>query len=166
MTWNETINSKVYADAQEAKPDIDKWKAFNDKVVFTNGCFDILHLGHIDYLAKAADLGDRLVIGLNSDASVALLKGENRPIIDQKTRALKLASLVFVDAVVLFTEDTPLDAITTLQPNVLVKGGDYTVDAIVGAKEVTEKGGDVVVIPFLEGHSTTAIVKKIQGSND
>lgn len=166
MTWNETINSKVYADAQEAKLDIDKWKAFNDKVVFTNGCFDILHLGHIDYLAKAADLGDRLIIGLNSDASVARLKGENRPIIDQKTRALKLASLVFVDAVVLFTEDTPLDAITTLRPNVLVKGGDYTVDAIVGAKEVTDKGGDVVVIPFLKGHSTTSIVKKILDSNN
>jgi rfaE bifunctional protein nucleotidyltransferase chain/domain len=162
MTWNETISSKVFTKTSDAKTIITRWKAFNDKVVFTNGCFDILHLGHIDYLAKAADLGDRLVIGLNADASVSRLKGENRPIIDQKTRAIKLASLVFVDAVVIFQEDTPLNLITSLEPDVLVKGGDYTIDTIVGAREVLARGGSVEVIPFLEGHSTTSIIKRIR----
>ena len=163
MTWNETIKSKVYPNASSAKADIERWKAFNEKVVFTNGCFDILHLGHMDYLAKAADLGDRLIIGLNSDASVARLKGDSRPIIDQETRAIKLASLIFVDAVVLFSDETPLHTILTLQPDVLVKGGDYTLDTIVGAKEVLEKGGSVEVIPFIEGHSTSSIIQKIKG---
>jgi rfaE bifunctional protein nucleotidyltransferase chain/domain len=133
----------------------------NEKVVFTNGCFDILHLGHIDYLTKAADLGDRLIIAVNTDASVSALKGPSRPIIDEETRAMKLASLVFVDAVILFGEQTPLKLITEVKPNVLVKGGDYTIDTIVGASEVQDNGGEVEVIPFLEGHSTTSIINKI-----
>ena len=132
-------------------------------MVFTNGCFDILHLGHIDYLTKAADLGDRLIVAVNTDSSVSALKGPSRPIIDEETRAMKLASLVFVDAVILFGEETPLKLITEVRPNILVKGGDYTIDTIVGASEVQDNGGEVVVIPFLEGHSTTSIVNKITG---
>ncbi len=161
MNWLELINSKLYSDSTFLAEEINTWKGFNERVVFTNGCFDILHLGHIDYLAKAADLGDKLVIALNSDSSVRVLKGEGRPVIDERTRATKLASLVFVDAVVLFNQDTPLELIQELKPDVLVKGGDYTIETIVGAKEVLELGGKVEIIPFLEGHSTSAIIKRI-----
>ena len=161
MEWLELINSKLYAEIGQLQSDVETWKGFNDKVVFTNGCFDILHLGHIDYLAKAADLGERLIIGVNTDTSVAKLKGENRPIIDEHTRAAKLASLVFVDAVILFDEETPLELIKSVNPDVLVKGGDYTVDTVVGATEVLQNGGEVELIPFLEGHSTSAIIDKI-----
>lgn len=164
MEWLELINSKIYKDKEVLKHEVNRWKTFNDKVVFTNGCFDILHQGHLDYLSKAADLGDRLIIGVNSDRSVSALKGEDRPIIDQESRALKLASLVFVDAVIIFDEDTPLNLIKTVLPDVLVKGGDYKVDTVVGAEEVIGAGGEVKIIPFLQGHSTTAIINKINGA--
>lgn len=131
-------------------------------VVFTNGCFDILHLGHLDYLSKARDLGDELIVGLNSSNSVSRLKGPTRPINDERSRAFMLASLSFVSKVVVFDESTPLDLIAAIAPDVLVKGGDYTIATIVGAKEVQDKGGEVVVIPFLEGYSTTNIVTKIE----
>lgn len=134
----------------------------NRKVVFTNGCFDILHLGHLDYLSKARDLGDELIIGLNSSASVARLKGPTRPINDERSRAFMLAALSFVSKVVVFDESTPLDLIAAIEPDILVKGGDYTLDTIVGAKEVQAKGGKVQVIPFLDGYSTTNIVTKIE----
>jgi rfaE bifunctional protein nucleotidyltransferase chain/domain len=163
MIWNQLIKDKIFSTNTALAKQVNSWQLHNEKVVFTNGCFDILHLGHIDYLTKAADLGDRLIIAVNTDASVSALKGPSRPIIDEETRAMKLASLVFVDAVILFGEETPLQLITEVRPNVLVKGGDYTIDTIVGASEVQDNGGEVVVIPFLEGHSTTSIVNKITG---
>ena len=162
MHWNQIIEEKIFNDYSALAKKVKSWQMFNDKVVFTNGCFDILHLGHIDYLSKAADLGDRLIIGLNTDASVSKLKGPNRPVIDQTTRAFKLASMAFVDAVVYFDEETPLELIKTLQPNVLVKGGDYTIETIVGAQEIIANKGLVEVIPFLEGHSSTSIIEKIR----
>ena len=163
MIWNQLIKDKIFSTNTALAKQVTSWQLHNKKGVFTNWCFDILHLGHIDYLTKAADLGDRLIIAVNTDASVSALKGPSRPIIDEETRAMKLASLVFVDAVILFGEETPLKLITEVRPNVLVKGGDYTIDTIVGASEVQDNGGEVVVIPFLEGHSTTSIVNKITG---
>ena len=133
-----------------------------DKLVFTNGCFDILHVGHVDYLQKARQLGDGLLVGLNNDESVRKLKGDSRPIVDEKARALVLAALDAVDAVVLFKEETPGRLIDQIQPDVLVKGGDYLAEEIVGYHTVTAKGGTVKVLPFLEGHSTTNIIKKIK----
>ncbi|MCU0370465.1 MAG: D-glycero-beta-D-manno-heptose 1-phosphate adenylyltransferase [Bacteroidales bacterium] len=134
------------------------WKFLNQKIVFTNGCFDILHRGHIEYLSQARDNGNVLVIGLNSDASVRRIKGKGRPVQDEMTRALVLASLRFVDAVVLFDEDTPYELIKSIQPDVLVKGGDYTEETIVGADLVRANGGEVVVIPLVEGYSTSRIL--------
>lgn len=131
-------------------------------VVFTNGCFDILHLGHIEYLAKARDLGDLLIVGLNSDQSVRRLKGESRPINPQHARATLLAALEPVDFVVIFEEDTPLQLIQQIAPHVLVKGGDYTVSDIVGADVVTNNGGIVKIIPLTEGFSTTNTLKQYQ----
>ena len=133
-----------------------------DNLVFTNGCFDILHAGHVDYLQKARQLGDGLLVGLNNDESVRKLKGDSRPIVDEKARAMVLAALEAVDAVVLFKEETPGRLIDQVQPDVLVKGGDYLAEEIVGYQTVTTKGGTVKVLPFLEGHSTTSIIKKIK----
>lgn len=133
-------------------------------VVFTNGCFDILHRGHIDYLGKASDLGDILVIGLNTDDSVRRLKGEGRPINDETARSHVLAALAFVDHVIFFSEDTPYDLIRALQPDILVKGSDYSIDDIVGADIVLAKGGRVETLDYLSGYSTTAIEQKIRGN--
>lgn len=141
---------------------ITAWKAAGEKVVFTNGVFDLLHLGHVTYLAKAADLGDKLIIGLNTDASVKRLKGESRPINDQNNRAALLASLFFVDAVVLFEDDTPRDLIAQLLPDILVKGADYTVEQIAGAKEVLANGGEVKTITLVDGYSSTSIINRIK----
>jgi D-beta-D-heptose 7-phosphate kinase/D-beta-D-heptose 1-phosphate adenosyltransferase len=135
-------------------------------VVFTNGCFDLLHPGHIEYLAQARALGDVLVVGLNSDASVRRLKGPGRPLVDEADRAAVLAGLRSVDAVTVFDEDTPLELLSVLLPDVLVKGGDYDLDGIVGRDAVEKAGGDVRVLPFVEGYSTTDILtrlKKTQG---
>jgi len=133
------------------------------KIVFTNGCFDLLHLGHIDYLTRAADLGDCLIIGVNSDISIRKIKGNNRPIQDEQTRALLIASLTFVKNVVLFDEETPYELLNIIQPDVLVKGGDYSdITKIVGYDIVTKKGGKVVSLPFVEGYSTTSIIEKIK----
>ena len=130
-------------------------------IVFTNGCFDIIHQGHIFSLSRAAAEADYLIVGVNADASVRKLKGENRPVNTQDSRAMILASLVMVDAVVIFEEDTPLELINIILPDVLVKGGDYKLEEIVGAKEVTATGGRVVVNPILEGFSTTGPIEKI-----
>ena len=139
------------------------WRFQGKKIVFTNGCFDILHLGHIDYLAAASELGDLLIVGLNTDDSVNKIKGNNRPIQDEVSRAFVLASLGFVDAVVFFGEDTPYNLIKRIQPDVLVKGADYKPEEIVGYDIVKNKGGEIITIEFLEGYSTTAIEKKILG---
>lgn len=137
------------------------WRFKGKKIVFSNGCFDILHRGHVDYLSKAADLGDVLIIGINTDASVHRLKGTTRPINDEQSRALIVASLNFVSAVVLFDEDTPYELIKKIQPDILVKGNDYKPEEIVGYEVVKAKGGEVVTIPLVEGYSTTSIEQKI-----
>ena len=143
---------------------LDKWRYANQKIVFTNGCFDLLHLGHIDYLTKAADLGDRLFIGVNTDASVNKLKGPHRPIQDENSRLHLLAALECVSAVMLFDEPTPYELIKTIQPDVLVKGSDYQPENIVGYDVVTLKGGKVTTIDYLPGYSTSAIEQKIKNS--
>lgn len=138
------------------------WRGSGKKIVFTNGCFDLLHTGHLDYLARAATLGNVLVVGLNSDASVQRLKGPERPVNQEADRALALAALLLVDAVCLFEEDTPLELIKAVKPDVLAKGGDYTPETIVGASWVTGYGGRVAVLPFVEGYSTTGLLAKIR----
>jgi D-glycero-beta-D-manno-heptose 1-phosphate adenylyltransferase len=147
---------------EEAKVLVKSWQNQGEKVVFTNGCFDLLHLGHVDYLEKARNLGDRLVIGLNTDDSVSRFKGPERPLQDQTSRARILAALQFVDLVVFFNEDTPLNLISELLPNVLVKGSDYLAENIVGADVVKKAGGKVETIDFVPGYSTTRIVEKIK----
>lgn len=130
-------------------------------VVFTNGCFDILHRGHVEYLAQAREQGDALILGLNNDASVRRLKGSQRPILPEEDRAFILAGLAAIDYVVLFEEDTPLELISIIQPDILVKGGDYNVADIVGREVVEKRGGKVIVLPFVPNRSTTDIVQKI-----
>jgi rfaE bifunctional protein nucleotidyltransferase chain/domain len=139
------------------------WRFKELKIVFTNGCFDLLHRGHIEYLSKARDFGDLLVVGLNTDESVRKIKGAGRPVQDQESRALVLASLSVVTWVILFNEETPLDLISKLKPHVLVKGGDYKSSAIVGADVVHSYGGSVKVIPFIEGYSSSSLIRKISG---
>jgi D-glycero-beta-D-manno-heptose 1-phosphate adenylyltransferase len=139
-----------------------QWKMPGKKVVFTNGVFDILHPGHIFSLSQAAKEADYLIVGVNSDASVKRLKGETRPLNNQESRSLMLASLLMTDAVVLFEEDTPLELIKAIMPDVLVKGGDYTLEQIAGAKEVMANGGRVVINPILEGFSTTATISQMK----
>lgn len=143
---------------------LEKWRSENEKIVFTNGCFDLLHLGHVDYLAKARDLGDRLVVGLNSDASIKHIKGSSRPINDKQSRLALLAGMSYVDAVVLFDEDTPINLISAVMPDVLVKGGDYTVKDIVGHEIVLNNKGKVCTIDFVEGYSSSALIEKIKAS--
>jgi len=147
---------------QEAKTQVKNWQNAGNRVVFTNGCFDLIHLGHVDYLEKARMLGDKLVIGLNSDDSVSRFKGPERPLQDQISRARVLAAMQFIDLVVFFNEDTPLDLITELLPDILVKGSDYLADNIVGADVVKKNGGVVKTIDFVPGYSTTRIVEKIK----
>jgi rfaE bifunctional protein nucleotidyltransferase chain/domain len=140
-----------------------KWRKENSVIVFTNGCFDILHYGHIHYLADAKDLGDKLIVGMNSANSVRRLKGETRPINDELTRLYMLASLEIVDAVISFEEDTPYDLIKLIKPDILVKGGDWRTEQIVGSDIVLSNGGIVKSLPFIGGYSTTNIEKKIRG---
>ena len=157
----ETVHSKIKS-FDNIKNLVEQWKAEGQTVVFTNGCFDLLHYGHLHYLAAARDLGDRLVIGLNSEASVKRLKGAHRPLNDEMTRQHLLAALAFVDAVVVFEEDTPFDLIQCVQPDILVKGGDYALDQIVGADIVLKNGGSVKSLPFIDGFSTTKLEQKIK----
>ena len=158
------LKQKIFSSPEDIQHLLNIWRFNDQKIVFTNGCFDLLHLGHIDYLAKAADLGNRLVVGLNSDASTSGIKGPSRPITDQLSRSAILAALSFVDAVILFDEPTPATLIATVMPDVLVKGADYTIDQIVGADLVLAKGGEVKTIEFLPGYSTSAIESKIKSS--
>lgn len=158
----EIIQSKILRDHEELSRWLAYWNFKDQKVVFTNGCFDILHRGHIDYLARAAGKGDVLIVGLNTNDSVKRIKGDGRPLQDEESRALLMAALHFVNAVVMFDEDTPENLIKTVQPDVLVKGSDYKAEDIVGYDVVKAKGGDVVTIDFLEGYSTTGILRKIR----
>jgi len=155
------INNKIF-DLQNLMKKIEKWRSENKKIVFTNGCFDLIHLGHIEILARSSDFGDKLIIGVNSDLSIKKLKGKNRPIIEESSRIKQLSALEFVDAVVLFDEDTPLKLIETVKPDVITKGGDYTAKNIVGNEVVSQKNGEVIIIPLTRGYSTTSILNKIK----
>jgi len=146
----------------EAVRKIAQYRFLGKSIAFTNGCFDILHQGHVFSLSQAAKEADILIVGVNSDASTKRLKGKERPINDEQSRALLLASLAAVDAVVLFEEDTPLELVKELMPDVIVKGGDYKVEQVAGSKEVIENGGRVVINPIVEGFSTTGLVEKIR----
>lgn len=164
---NRTMLEKIHAKVQDwaqARQTVASWKRDGQRVVFTNGCFDLLHYGHIHYLAQARELGDRLAIGLNADSSVRRLKGAGRPINDEHTRRLMLAALECVDLVVVFEQDTPFELISLLTPDVLVKGGDYRPEDIVGADVVLAAGGEVRSLPYIEGYSTTAIEARIRSS--
>ena len=154
------IHRKII-DVSDLKQALAYWKFKDMKIVFTNGCFDIIHRGHIEYLAKASSLGDVLLVGLNTDNSVKQIKGESRPIQDESSRALILASLSFIAGIVLFDEDTPYNLIKTVQPDILVKGSDYAPEDIVGYDIVKAKGGEVITIDITEGYSTTAVIKRL-----
>ncbi|AQG82543.1 D-glycero-beta-D-manno-heptose 1-phosphate adenylyltransferase [Spirosoma montaniterrae] len=149
---------------QQAAEQAEQWRNSGQRIVFTNGCFDIVHLGHIDYLEKARALGNRLILGLNTDASVSCIKGPLRPVVNEYARARLMAALEFVDAVTLFGEDTPLELIYTIRPDVLVKGNDYTVATIVGADFVLSNGGSVETIELVPGYSTTKLIERIKQS--
>ena len=159
----DAISKKIFS-LQDLQKQIASWRVTNKTIAFTNGCFDILHEGHIFSLTEAAKEADFLIIGINSDASVKKLKGPERPINQEKSRSLLLSNLAIVDAVIVFNEDTPLQLIKSLLPDVLVKGGDYTVEQIVGSKEVIANGGRVVINPIVEGFSTTGIIQQIKSS--
>jgi rfaE bifunctional protein nucleotidyltransferase chain/domain len=158
MLTFDDITRKLITAEEAGKMLTENYREKN-RIVFTNGCFDIIHRGHVYYLSKARELGDLLIIGLNSDESVSRLKGKGRPINPQMARAEVLGALGMVDYIILFEEDTPLNLINGIKPDLLVKGGDYNVKEIVGYSEVTSSGGQVVTIPILEGYSTTSILK-------
>ena len=162
MTRFEQIEQKIQSWEQIAAT-ADAWRAAGNRIVFTNGCFDILHYGHLHYLSAARDLGERLVVGLNSAASVSRLKGPHRPINDELTRTHLLAALEVIDAVVVFEDDTPLELIRLVRPDILVKGGDWKPEQIVGSDPVLAAGGQVRSLPFVQGYSTTNIEQKIKG---
>jgi D-beta-D-heptose 7-phosphate kinase/D-beta-D-heptose 1-phosphate adenosyltransferase len=161
MHKTQWIENKIL-DGVALQRHVNIWHSFGKKIVFTNGCYDILHRGHLELLAKAADMGNILIVGVNTDASVKRLKGDDRPINHEQDRAFQLASLLCVDAVCLFDEDTPENLIKSIHPDVLVKGGDYTIDTIVGAQHVLSYNGSVEVIPFVEGYSTTSLISTIK----
>lgn len=161
MKKPEIIPFKIYTPDQMIQA-VYRWRFLGKSISFTNGCFDILHAGHIASLSEAAKEGDILVVGLNSDASTKRLKGNERPVNNENSRALLLASFEIVDAVTIFEEDTPYELITAIMPDVIVKGGDYTMDQMIGAKEVMANGGRVVINPIVEGFSTTGIIGKIK----
>ena len=161
MKTIELLKSKILKQ-NSINATLKEWKEARQKIVFTNGCFDIIHRGHVDYLAKAASYGNKMIIGLNSDSSVRRLKGDNRPVQDEYSRAMILAAFSFVDLVVFFDEDTPYELIKSVQPDILVKGSDYKAEDIVGYDIIKAKGGKVITIDFVEGFSTTSIIDKIK----
>lgn len=161
MEYLTAIENKIVRNSADMVATLNMWRFKEERIVFTNGCFDVVHRGHVEYLAKSAELGTKLIIGLNTDASVRRLKGENRPINDEYARALLLASFVFVNKVILFDEDTPLELIRVVQPDVLVKGSDYKPENIVGYDVVKAKGGEIATIDFVPGFSTTSILQKV-----
>ena len=157
----ERVKNKIF-NKNNLLEKLEIWRGENKKIVFTNGCFDLIHLGHIEVLARSADLGDILIIGVNTDSSIKELKGNNRPIIEEDSRAQQLASLEFVDAVILFNEQTPLELIKVIKPNVITKGGDYNSEQVVGNEITVKNEGEVIIIPLTQGYSTTSILDKIK----
>lgn len=160
------FKTKVFPNLDSLESKVQTWKNEGKTIVFTNGCFDILHLGHVTYLEEASQTGDKLIVAVNSDDSVRRLKGENRPIQDEASRLSILAALESVDAVVLFPEDTPIECIQKIKPDVLVKGGDYTIDQIVGSHLVLQNGGKVLSLSLLKGHSTTLLEAKVKKNDE
>ena len=160
MSHLKQVNKKIFT-LNNLIAEVNEWKKSKQKIIFTNGCFDILHRGHIEVLAQAANLGGKVVVGLNSDTSIQKLKGKERPIVNEQYRAILLASLSFVDAVVVFDEDSPIKLIKEIQPDILVKGGDYEINKIIGRKIVQKNGGKVIIIPFLDNFSSTNIINQI-----
>jgi len=150
------------ASLDDCRKKVTGWKKAGEQIVFTNGCFDIIHLGHVDYLERARDLGTKLIVGLNSDSSKGCSKGPGRPVQNEESRGRVLASFQFVDLVVLFDEDTPLRLISEIVPDILVKGSDYLAENIVGADVVKKAGGKVATLDFIKGHSTSTIIEKIK----
>ncbi|WP_372752344.1 D-glycero-beta-D-manno-heptose 1-phosphate adenylyltransferase [Labilibaculum sp.] len=161
MNKLDIVKNKIITNKEDASKILHTWRFKENKIVFTNGCFDLVHQGHLSYLASAASMGNKLIIGINTDASVQKLKGPNRPIIDEYSRAFLLASLGFVDLVIFFEEQTPYELIKFVQPDILVKGSDYKAEDIVGYDIVKAKGGEIKTLDFLEGFSSTGIIKKI-----
>lgn len=161
MDYFNFIQKKIVYRKEDLFTTLNQWRFKEEKIVFTNGCFDILHRGHTDYLAKAASLGSKFIIGLNTDASVKRLKGKNRPVNPEYARAFVLASLIYTDKIILFEEDTPLELIRYIQPDILVKGSDYSPENIIGYDIVKAKGGKIMTIDLTEGYSTTSILNKI-----
>ena len=159
---NYDIQSKIYADFKAFKSTLKQWKESGEIVVFTNGCFDIIHHGHVDSLQKSAAFGTKLIVGLNSDKSVELLKGKNRPVFSQQARALMIAALAFVDAVIIFTEETPADLIALINPDFLVKGKQYEVHEIAGHETVLANGGHVETLDLVPDISTSEVIRRIK----
>ena len=155
------ISNKIFLE-KDLKKKLDFWRQKGDKIVFTNGCFDLIHLGHIEVLARSADLGNRLIIAVNTDISIKNIKGKNRPIIEEDSRVKQLAALEFVDAVILFNESTPNEIINLIKPDIITKGGDYNAKEVVGYETVIKNNGRVVIIPLTQGYSTTSILNKIK----
>jgi len=157
----ELIKNKIFFEKEEAFNLLQTWRFKEEKIVFTNGCFDLVHRGHLEYLASAASMGNKMILGLNTDASVQKLKGPDRPINDEYSRALLLASLGYIDMIIFFGEQTPYDLINFVQPDILVKGSDYNAEDIVGYDIVKGKGGEIKTLDFIEGFSSTGIINKI-----
>jgi rfaE bifunctional protein nucleotidyltransferase chain/domain len=155
------LQSKIYI-LDQLIDKVSNWKDQNKKIVFTNGCFDLIHLGHVEVLARSSDLGDKLIVAINSDESIAKIKGTNRPIIEEESRVKQIAALDFVDAVILFKQDTPINIIASITPNFITKGGDYKISDVVGHEIVQKNNGEVVIIPLTQGYSTTSILDKIK----
>lgn len=155
------MNPKI-SDIEELKHRLAQWRVKSDRIVFTNGCFDILHVGHLHTLKESIQLGDKLIVGLNSDASVSRLKGKERPVVNQLDRSEMLAALEMVDAVIIFEDDTPEELIQMIKPDVLCKGGDWSIENIVGGDFVKSYGGQVVSIPFVQGYSSSSLINKIK----
>lgn len=160
MNKFEHIKSKIVSGSDLTRI-LALYRFKNQKIVFTNGCFDLIHLGHVEYLMQAADLGDVLIIGLNSDSSVIKIKGSGRPVLDQESRAMTLAAFSFVNSIVLFDEETPYELIKQILPDILAKGGDYKSEEIVGYDIVKENGGEVKILGFIKGYATSDIIKGI-----
>jgi D-beta-D-heptose 7-phosphate kinase/D-beta-D-heptose 1-phosphate adenosyltransferase len=153
-------------DGERLARRVAEWRAAGETIVFTNGCFDLLHVGHVTLLEECHRFGSKLVLGLNSDASVSRLKGPTRPVVSERERARVMSALAAVDAVVLFEEDTPLELIRAVRPDVLVKGGDYSIETVVGHQDVLAAGGRVEIVPIVEGFSTTSLVKKLAANGE
>ncbi len=161
MKQSSKINERIFS-SQHLQAQLKWWRLINKTIAFTNGVFDILHEGHIKVLSQSASFADVLIVGVNSDASVKRLKGNNRPVNNQQSRSLILAALLMIDAVIIFNEDTPLELIKNIMPDVLIKGGDYNSGTIAGAKEVIDNGGKIEIIPLEDGFSTTGIIEKMK----